>query len=477
MGHVDPADLANINERVRAWAAPNEQLRPVRIDRITVADNALDALIDEVRAVSAGKQTLLVVDHTPMRRGGDELKPLIEDALSRVCELSVRRLPKDPTRPFHAEIDTARRLTDELGSFRTLVSAGSGSITDVAKYARHVFAEKTGKRLPFICFPTAASVTAYTSALAALTIDGVKRTLPAAPPDAVICDLRTLADAPHIMTQAGFGDVLARSVSYGDWYLANQLGMDDSFSLVPGKLLEPAEQEMLRHADGVGSGDLAAVRVVTDALLLSGMAMSIVNQTAPLSGWEHAISHCLDLTAAGDGREIALHGGQVGVATLVAARAYERTWAELDVGLLACDRDDDACRETIEKVFRRYDRGGRLLDGLRRDLAKKRARWRRAAAVRRQFVERKLAGDYDEFIRGAVRPALEIENALQTAGAPRRFADLNEPVARATAQAAVRFAHLIRARFTLGDLLAETSWLDEAHADELLDEPALRHRR
>ncbi|MFQ5805574.1 MAG: iron-containing alcohol dehydrogenase [Phycisphaerae bacterium] len=472
MDHIDPTDLAVINDRVRAWATPDEQIHPIRIDRVTVADDALDALVDEVRTLSSRGQALLVVDHAPMHRAGHDLKTLIEDALARACKLTVRRLPEDPTQTFQAEIEAARKLADDLNEFAALVSLGSGSITDVAKYARHLLAETTGRKLPFISFPTAASVTAYTSALAVLTMDGVKRTLPAVPPDVVICDLRTLGDAPRVMTQAGFGEVLARSVSYGDWYLANQLGADDSFSLVPGKLLEQAEQDMVRRADGVATGDLVAVRLVTEALLLSGLAMSIVNQTAPLSGWEHAISHFLDLTAAAAGRETALHGGQVGVATLIAARAYERAWAELDLDRLTDERDDAAYRKTIERVFQRYDTRGTMLDELWRDFAKKRARWRNAADARRHFVQRKRAGEYDEFLCHAVRPVSEIESALREAGAPRRFADLNEPIPRACPCAAVRFAHLIRARFTLGDLLDESGWLDDARADELLDESA-----
>ncbi len=91
-------------------------------------------------------------------------------------------------------------------------------------------------------------MTACSSPLAVMTIDSVKRTLPALAPDAVVCDLRTLAEAPVQMTRAGFGDVLARSVSYGDWYLAWQLGMDDSFSEVPEMLLQHAEQAMAVEA-------------------------------------------------------------------------------------------------------------------------------------------------------------------------------------------------------------------------------------
>ncbi len=470
--HIDPADIAGINERAFAWAAERETIHPVQIDELVMADDAIDTLAEAVRSRAGGGRVTMVVDPTPMRRGGDDLKPLIEATLAGAVRLTVRRLPDEPDAAFYADMEAARRLADELDGFSAVVSVGSGSITDTVKYARHLLVQKTRRKLPFISFPTAASVTAYTSALAALTIEGVKRTLPASPPEVLICDLATLADAPRIMTQAGFADVLARGVSYGDWYLASQFGMDDTFSHVPGRLLENAEREMIAQAEGVAAGERNALRAVTEAVLLAGMAMSLVNQTAPLSGWEHAVSHFLDLTAAHDGREPALHGGQVGIGTLVAARAYERAWNELDLDRLTDDQDDAVYRKTIENACRRYDTRGTLISEIWQDFQRKLTRWRAARDARRAFVEHHRGGAFDAFLHDAVRPAAEIEEALRRAGAPRRFADLNEPIRRSSARAAVRYAHLIRGRFTLGDLLSETGWLDDAHAGELLDEPA-----
>ncbi|MBN2446930.1 MAG: iron-containing alcohol dehydrogenase, partial [Phycisphaerae bacterium] len=373
-----------------------------------------------------------------------------------------------PGGEFHAELDVTRRLAGELDETAVIVSVGSGSVTDSAKYARHLHAEQTGRRIPFISFPTAASVTAYTSALAALSVGGVKRTLPTAPPDVIICDLRTLADAPLLMTQAGFADVLARSVSYGDWYLAAQLGMDDGFSLVPGKLLEASEVAMLEQAAAVKTADLPAIRTVTDALLLSGMAMSIVNQTAPLSGWEHTISHFLDLTALHQHRPAALHGGQVGVATLVSARAYERAWNALDLDRLTAETDEQQCRATIERVFRQFGADDETIAELWRDAAKKLARRRTTGETRRRFIADKRAGKHDSFVKRAVRSASEVENLLRQAGAPASFDKLDVPPPPAAAHAAVRYAHLVRARFTIGDLLDETAWLSNAAVDALM---------
>ena len=471
MESVDPTDIGGINERVQAWATPADEIYSVQVDRIVVAEDAVDALADEARRLSGGRRVLVVTDHTPMRRGTDDVKALVKDALARTCEVNVRVLPDEPGRRLHADLEIARQLADELGhpagDFGAVVSIGSGTVTDLVKYARHLHVENTGHKVPFVCFPTAASVTAYSSALAVLTIDGVKRTLPALAPDVVVCDLHTLADAPRIMTQAGFGDVLARSVSYGDWFLANELGMDRGFSLVPGKLLEHAEEEMLRRAAGIPVGSSNAVRAVTDALLLSGMAMSIVQQTAPLSGWEHAISHFHDLTAVEDGRLPALHGGQVGVATLISARAYESAWSDLDLDRLADSRDDAFYRGMLESAFGHHDANGALLAELWNDLAKKLALWRGAGDARRRFIERKRAGEYDATLARLVRPAAAIEKALADAKAPQRFSELDQPIGEERVTAAVRFAHLIRARFTLGDLLSESGWLDDETAAHL----------
>ena len=101
-----------------------------------------------------------------------------------------------------------------------------------------------------------------------------------------------------------------------------------------------------------------------------------------------------------------------------------------------------------------------LLPALWQDLAKKLVRRRKAAEARQRFIVRKRAGEYDEFIREAVRSARAIENALREAGAPWRSCGLDEPIAVDSVTSAVHLAHLVRARFTFGDLLSECGWLD-----------------
>ena len=271
------------------------------------------------------------------------------------------------------------------------------------------------------------------------------------------------------MTQAGFADVIARGVSAGDWYLAHQLGMDDGYSQVPGRLLEEAEREMIARAEGVAAGELNAVRAVTEASLLAGMAMSLVNKTAPLSGWEHVISHFLDTSAEHDGRKLALHGGQVGVAALVSARAYERAWSEMDLDRLTGDRDASVYRAAIEDAIRPYDVSGDMTDEVWRDFEQKLKRWQAAGDARRSFVTACRSGAVAKGLNGIVRSAEDLDDALRRAGAPRSFEELDQPICRSSAHAAMLHGHLIRTRFTFGDLLAESGWLTDNHVEELLD--------
>jgi glycerol-1-phosphate dehydrogenase [NAD(P)+] len=82
--------------------------------------------------------------------------------------------------------------------------------------------------------------------MAPVFVEGVKRTLPSRYPDALICDLETVRDAPYSMTAAGVGDLLAAFVSLADWRLAAGMGMAPEFTTLPDELmrdLEPALQE------------------------------------------------------------------------------------------------------------------------------------------------------------------------------------------------------------------------------------------
>jgi glycerol-1-phosphate dehydrogenase [NAD(P)+] len=459
---VNPCDLDTINAQARSWVEPHRVVTPIAIDEVIIDDNGIDAMVDSVRSRAGSAEVVLAHDHTPMRRGADDLKALVANRLAergRVRSVWVG----DPHHPLHADVATADRLAPELQDCSVIVVVGSGSVTDVVKFAR----DRHRPDAALVSMPTAASVTAYTSSLAVLIVDGVKRTLPARAPDAVYCDLEVLRAAPTELTLAGFGDILARSVSGADWWLADALGMAAGYSALPSALLAAHEARLLEHpADVTTTG----IKTLVESVLLAGMAMSLVDQTAPLSGWEHVISHDLDLQAAAAGRGTALHGAQVGVATLVSARAYETAWEELEVGRLLC-ADEASFLEPVDSRFGRLEPSGRLLAEIRRDLRQKLDAWHRAQPARERFVKDYSTGALNDSLRRRLRSSSQLHSALSAAGAAVHFADLNPAVGSSAALDTLCHAHLVRSRFTLGDLLAMCHWTTPRNMSRLLDGP------
>jgi len=63
--------------------------------------------------------------------------------------------------------------------------------------------------------------------------------------------------------------------------------------------------------------------VLAKLITLGGLSMSLVNSTAPMSGYEHVMSHVLDMQAEAKGVTLAKHGSQVALATLLCSVAYQ----------------------------------------------------------------------------------------------------------------------------------------------------------
>ena len=122
----------------------------------------------------------------------------VERALAGVGTIVPVMLDAQP----HADAQTVAALRSACASADALVAVGSGTLNDLCKYA----AAKDGK--PYVVFATAPSMNGYTSMNAAITVDGHKKSLPAATPVGVFMDLEVLAAAPARMIRAGLGDSL-----------------------------------------------------------------------------------------------------------------------------------------------------------------------------------------------------------------------------------------------------------------------------
>jgi glycerol-1-phosphate dehydrogenase [NAD(P)+] len=408
---------------------------------------------------------LVVMDDTVMRRAGDELKPMILSLLSQAgWSTESLVLAPDATGQVHTDFAQIGRVKERLQPTLAVLSVGSGAVTDIAKHACFVYQQEQGVApLPFVVYQTANSVSAYTSNMAPTFVDGVKRTLASRYPDVLVCDLETLRDAPYEMTAAGVGDLLAAFGSYADWWLACRLGIDPSYTEFAQTLMGPLDEIFLERAEAIRSRSLDGMADLAKLIALGGLAMSLSHATAPLSGYEHVISHVLDLTAEKAHRPLAQHGTQVALATLLtttAYRAFFKLFAPARVVVADCFPAEAVMKGRIEAAFSALDPSGQVAAECWSDYRIKLEAWHSQRATFEAAL--KDWPSLQSSLAALTRPPELARRILESVGAPLRFDQLTPPPTDAEVRFAFAHAPLIRRRLTLGDLPLFLGWNAEA---------------
>lgn len=434
----------------------------VRLRRMIFESNAVRRLPEVLRGVGTQPDAplLVVMDETPMRRAGDDLKPLILK-LVQVAGWSPEEVIARPGADgqVHTDLEQIERVQSRLRPACAVLSVGSGTITDIAKHACHRWEQGSGAAIPLVVYQTANSVSAYTSNMAPTFVDGVKRTLPSRYPDALICDLETLRDAPYAMTGAGVGDLLAAGVSFADWYLAHRLGLDDAYTPLAETLMGPLSETLLDLAGPIRVRDPEAMALLAKLIALAGLAMSLSHATTPLSGHEHVMSHVLDMLAEACRRPLAMHGAQVAVASLRMASVYQAFLREYNPGDTRRQPrfpEAETSRVEVTRAFASIDPSGRAGEECWRDYAFKLEAWRGRQAEMGAWQK-----DWPEVLAEIARrawPAATMQRTMNEVGLPGTFEELEPPFTEALARQAFLSAHWIRRRFTLGDLLYFLGW-------------------
>ncbi len=457
---LDPADIPALKRWLTVQADPQAILRPIEIDEILIGPDVLLELpaVLERAGSSRGARVLLVMDETPMRREEQDLKPFIQDLLQQAgYQVQTLKLPGDAYGLVHADFEQVERVQSALAPGLALIALGGGTVTDIAKHAAYLYDEQhpAQPKTVYICCQTANSVTAYAASMAVLLKDGVKRTIPSRYPTAILSDLRVLASAPRALTTAGVGDCCARFVAYGDWYLASALGLVSLYSEVPLALMANLDAVLLENAAGIGQRSHAGEAVVARALLLAGIAQSIVNMSAPISGTEHVTSHVLDMIADHYQRGLALHGAQVGVATITASTFYQRFLDNFDpdvVNIDACYPEPGPLQAHIQHLFESIDPGGAMAQECWSDYSKKLALWHKNRVHFEYFCACWQEEHRPKLASLVCRPET-VRRILEESGAPLTPQELEPPVSQEEYDFAVQNGHFIRGRFVLGDLL------------------------
>lgn len=354
---------------------------------------------------------------------------------------------------------TKKFLTNDC----SVLSVGSGVVTDVAKHACYLFQQETNRKLPFIVFQTANSVSAFTSCLAPVFINGVKRTVNSRYPDALICDLETLVDAPREMTVAGVGDMLAGFVSLPDWYLANQLGMDPGYTDFATTLLGPLDKIFLSYTDEISNTTIEGMSILAKVIALGGLAMSLSHATTPMSGFEHVMSHVLDLQFEMKELPLPQHGSQVALATIVGLEMYQellKTFDPTTIVLDNCYPKPEFMKKQIFDNFKTIDPSGKAGEECWSDYKQKLDTWNNC---RDKFKQALRNWDHIKLgLQTEIRSTEVILKILRAINAPIKWDMLEPQVKENEAHFAFMNASLMRKRMTIGDIFIFTNWNRES---------------
>ncbi|MFO7636508.1 MAG: iron-containing alcohol dehydrogenase [Clostridia bacterium] len=278
-----------------------------------------------IREDIPGQNALLVTDNRLYGLFGERVVKILGSCFSlETCILHAEHqlAPDEPA---------VGRVLMEVGPDTSfLVALGSGTVNDIVRYV----SSRTG--LPYVSIGTAPSMDGYVSVVSALIKGKAKINRPSACPKVGIYDTDIMKTAPEEMFFWGFGDIMGKIIARADWMLSH---------LVTGERICPFCLELSGRAvdmciQGVGEirqRTAKGTRILTEALLLTGLAMLLNTDSRPAASNEHNMGHFWEMMKIREGVPHPAHGEAVGVATLYCLDFY-RMFFDQDFTFVDIDR-------------------------------------------------------------------------------------------------------------------------------------------
>ncbi|GAA4914202.1 glycerol-1-phosphate dehydrogenase [NAD(P)+] [Streptomonospora salina] len=204
-------------------------------------------------------------------------------------------------------VDVGTELGKKLrsGAYEAVAGIGGGKTVDVTKYA----ASMAG--IPMVAVATNLSHDGIASPVSSLEHESGKGSYGVTMPVAVVVDVDYVRAAPQRLVRSGVGDVVSNLSAIADWELAGREqgepvdGMAVTFA-------RTAAEAIVNRSDTVDSQEF--LTALAEALVLSGMAMSVAGSSRPASGACHELLHAIDQLYPGTSN----HGELAGIGALYA---------------------------------------------------------------------------------------------------------------------------------------------------------------
>ncbi len=201
---------------------------------------------------------------------------------------------------------------------RFLIGVGGGTKIDAAKLSA------SRQNIPFISVPTTLSHDGIASPLASVKGLDKPYSVMAQAPLAIIADTNIISQAPWRSVISGCGDAIAKFTAVKDWQLAYE-EQNEYYGEYAASLALMSAKLVIENANLIKPGNDEGLRVLLEALISCGVAMSIAGSSRPCSGSEHLFSHALDMVNCPH----AMHGEQCGVGSILSAYLHNVRWKRI----------------------------------------------------------------------------------------------------------------------------------------------------
>ena len=201
---------------------------------------------------------------------------------------------------------------------QVLLGVGGGTVIDAAKIS------SGSQNIPFISIPTTVSHDGIASPLASIKGSDKPYSILTQAPLAIIADTDVITQAPWRFVTSGCGDVISKLTAVKDWKLAHH-EVNEYYGGYAASLALMSAKIVIENADEIISRKDEGLRVLLEALISCGVAMSIAGSSRPCSGSEHLFSHALDML----NLHHAMHGEQCGVGSILIAYLYKSNWQQI----------------------------------------------------------------------------------------------------------------------------------------------------
>ena len=253
---------------------------------------------------------LIVADENTYSAAGEDVEKVL-------CRKTVKKVIFSGETVLIPNEKAIEKVREALGGADLILGIGSGVIQDLCKYVAFF------SKIPYIIVATAPSMDGYASDGAAMILGGMKETVKAGLPKAIIADTEVLKNAPIEMIKAGYGDIVGKYSALCDWKLSAavtgeyfcQYIYDTTFQMI---------EHTLEVAQGLLERKEESIKILTEALMIVGIMMSFAGTSRPASGSEHHLSHFFEIVGIVNSELYFPHGIDVAYSTVVTCEIREK---------------------------------------------------------------------------------------------------------------------------------------------------------